>query len=120
MAKRLNSKAKPAPQICIVSNNPTPFKATQIQLLYQAAFTHQLAYMDGMHPDTGEIVPLLVGIEPETEAIHPLAVLLNKHTDDIPNYLVPDGRGSYFKWCPEEESGATEQGQSTETGESTD
>jgi len=87
--------------VMILTNERTPFKAQQILMLYKAASMAQLAYMDGMHPETGEIVPLLVGLEPTENAtqfkVYPLATLIDK-LSDIPQYLVPDGQGGYMDY----------------------
>ena len=66
-------------------------------MLYKAVSMAQLAYMDGMDPETGEIHPLLVGLEGTQDGkfnVYPLARLFNK-LDAIPAYLTPDGEGNY-------------------------
>lgn len=84
--------------VVILTNERTPFKAQQILMLYKSVGMAQLAYMDGLNPDTGETDALLVGLEPTEEGqfrVFPLAKLFSK-LDEIPAYLVPDGQGGYF------------------------
>lgn len=84
--------------IVVLTNERTPFKGQQILMMYQAAALAQLAYMDGLNPDTGETEALLVGLEPTEEGqfkVFPLAKLFTS-VDTIPAYLVPDGQGGYF------------------------
>lgn len=106
MASKPKVKADEIP-VVILTNERTPFKAQQILMMYKAAGLAQLAYMDGLNPDTGEIDSLLVGLEPvEKEGqfkVFPLAKLFNK-TSDIPAYLVPDGNGSYIDYNTNDES----------------
>ena len=100
MASKRKAKAKEEKvPLMILTNERTQFKANILMMMYQAASYGQLAYMDGMDPDTGEIVPLLVGLEPAGDGdkmnVHPLAKLLHKNIDDM-HYLIPDGQGNYF------------------------
>lgn len=84
--------------LVVLTNERTPFKAQQILMLYQAVHAAQLAYMDGLNPDTGEVEPLLVGLEPTDDGqfrVFPLAKLLSK-LDEVPAYQVPDGQGGYI------------------------
>ena len=87
--------------IVILTNERTPFKAQQILMMYKAAGMAQLAYMDGLNPDTGEVDALLVGLEPVEKdgqfKVFPLAKLFNK-LEEVPAYLVPDGNGSYINY----------------------
>ena len=82
----------------VVTNDNNPIKRDFLAILHQAALHNQLGYMDGMDPDTGEIVPLLVGVEHLEDGkmqLYPLAHAFLE-TDKLKNYLVPDGNGSYF------------------------
>lgn len=125
MAKYKLSKKKvkkvEAPFLCI-TNEPSESKVNILQIIYQAVHNGQLAYMDGMDPDTGEIVPLLVGLAPDSSgtkvSVYPLADIRMLTTKNITQYLVPDGRGNYQS--SQAQSGETEQSQSTTAGESTD
>lgn len=84
--------------LVVLTNERTPFKAQQILMLYQAVHAAQLAYMDGLNPGTGEVEPLLVGLEPTDDGqfrVFPLAKLLSK-LDEVPAYQVPDGQGGYI------------------------
>lgn len=122
MVKRPKKQKKiEVPFICL-TNEPDESKINILQIFYQAVHQQQLGYMDGMDPDTGEIVPLLVGFDPTPDGqlrIMPLAsVAVLKDHSKLRRYLVPDGRGNYEG--SEAESGTTKQSQSPENGESTD
>jgi hypothetical protein len=82
--------------VMIISNDPSEFKVRTLELFYQAASYGGIAYMDGKDPETGDIVPLLVGVKMEAEgqfSIWPIAKIFQ--SNDIKNYLVPDGAGNY-------------------------
>lgn len=85
--------------LMVLTNERTPMKGNMLMMLYKAASVGQLAYMDGMDPDTGDIVPLIVGLEPSEDGtksnIWPLAKIIGKSAE-IKNYLIPDGVGGYF------------------------
>lgn len=86
-------------KLVIATNNPNPIKADFIRLLHNAALHNQLGYMDGMDPDTGDEVPLLVGVEYDDEGnpkqLWPLAIAFIDGSK-LKNYLAPDGNGSYY------------------------
>lgn len=116
MAKRKKTKNEEEVQLVLMTNDRQQFKVSTLQVIYQAADYRQLAYMDGMDPDTGEIVPLLVGLETLSDEqfnVWPLAIILNK-SKQIKNYLVPNGRGDYVDRRPKQ---AQESGQTVERGE---
>ncbi len=97
MSKKIKPDQVP---LIMMTNERTPQKAQMMFMLYQAAETAQLAYMDGMDPESGEIHPLLVGLEPTPGGefrVWPLARLINK-VDSIPKYMVPDGEGNYIDY----------------------
>lgn len=98
--KPSKTKAEDIP-LFVLTNERTQFKANQIMMFYKASSLGQLAYMDGMDPETGEIVPLLVGLEPtenDTQfKVYPLAKLIS-NLQEIKNYLVPDGSGNYIDY----------------------
>ena len=82
--------------LLLMTNEPTELKLKTLELLYQSLAYGQLAYMDGKDPETGAIIPLLVGLQPEENnkvSIYPLAKLITK--EDKTNYLIPDGKGNY-------------------------
>lgn len=84
--------------LIVLSNEPSPMKVNVLQVFYQAAEVAQLAYADGKDPETGEIVPLIVGLEPTTAGkfkVWPLARVISKGSE-IKQYLMPDGKGGYF------------------------
>lgn len=108
MARKSKKNKVPQHPLVILTNEKNPFKPQLLQMLYQAVEYRQVAYMDGMDPETGEIVPLLVGIEHQKDGIAvrvPLARLLGS---DAPNYLIPDGEGNYVSGPSEEEEGTPE------------
>lgn len=83
--------------LLLMTNEPTEQKLKTLELLYQSLSFGQLAYLDGKDPDTGEIVPLLVGLQPEENgkvSIYPIAKLFTKE-DNLVNYQIPDGSGNY-------------------------
>lgn len=75
-------------------------KGEMLKMLYRAVSIGQLAYVDGLDPDTGETIPLLCGIEPtgvgNQVRVYPLAKIFNKQSEVIKQYGVPDGQGGYF------------------------
>ena len=119
--KKTKQKKVEAPFLCI-SNEPSESKINILQIIYQSVYSGQLAYMDGMDPDTGEIVPLLVGLDPTGDgtkvSVYPLADIRMLTNKNITQYLVPDGRGNYQS--SQAQSRKTKQGQSAEARESTD
>lgn len=98
MSKKKKAKAEEIP-LMILTNERTPFKGNMMKMIYQAVSLGQLAYMDGKDEETGEIVPLLVGLEPTEDlhkfAVYPLAKIFVKG-EEMRTYLVPDGVGGYF------------------------
>jgi hypothetical protein len=83
----------------VLSNDPTEQKLQTMELLYASLAFGQLGYMDGQIEETGEIVPLLIGLQPTEDGnfrIYPIAQLFSKQ-DKLVDYLVPDGTGSYRK-----------------------
>jgi len=99
VAKRTKPKDIP---IVILTNDRNPAKANLMFSLYNAVKAGKLGYMDGMDPDTGSIVPMLVGIEPspdgkfEANNIYPLAILVRSEEESF-KYWMPDGGGNYYK-----------------------
>jgi len=82
----------------LLTNEPTELKKSTLRIMYQACDFEELAYMDGRDPATGEIVPLLIGLQVEADgqySIYPVARLYMGK--DIPDFEPPDGRGSYIK-----------------------
>jgi hypothetical protein len=105
MAKK---KSQPEVPIMILTNEiGNQAKANMILMIYKAVAMGQLGFMDGLDPETGEIHPLLVGLEPTNNNaegryqfnVFPLARLLN-NVDGIPQYLMPDGEGNYLDYRP--------------------
>lgn len=86
-------------QLVIASNDSNPIKAQFIATLHQAALHQQLGYMDGLDPETKEVVPLLVGVEYDdnNKPVHlwPLGIVFLDGSN-LKNYLAPDGNGNYY------------------------
>lgn len=84
--------------IPVLTNELTQFKIDTIRIIYSAIAKGELGYMDAKDPETGEIVPLLVGIE-YTEGgnfiPYPIARFINGK-DVFKDYLVPNGSGEYY------------------------
>lgn len=90
-------KLKQAPMV-ILTNDRTPGKAEMLQMIYRAFSLGQVGLVDGMDPDTGEITPMLAGIEMneqnELVGVYPLATILQS-LEEIARILIPDGQGNY-------------------------
>lgn len=86
-------------KLVIASNDRNPIKAQFIATLHQAALHNQLGYMDGKDPETGEIVPLLCGVEFNEDGspkqLWPLGIVF-LNGEGLKNYLAPDGDGKYY------------------------
>lgn len=88
--------------IVIMTNDRNPIKANLMFSLYNTVKAGRLGYMDGMDPDTGDIVPMLVGIEPSPDGtvhannVYPLAILVRSDYESF-KYWIPDGAGNYCK-----------------------
>jgi hypothetical protein len=100
--------------IPILSNEVTKFKLDILQAIYDSVVHGQLGYLDAKDPETGEIVPLLVGIEFNTDGTfkpYPIAKFISGK-DVFKDYLVPDGKGGYVSGADtgasEEEGGETQ------------
>lgn len=105
MARRKNAKPKVKQvetvtvPLLVQTNLPNPHKDALLKFVYHAAQKFQIGYMDGMDPDTGDIVPLLVLIEATDDKrfdVRPIARLLSRD-EDAKEYLVPDGQGNYHQ-----------------------
>lgn len=81
----------------LLTNEMTDLKKMTLKMIVQAADYDELGYMDGRDPTTGEIVPLLVGLEPNgagSFTIYPIARFYLG--SEIPEFEPPDGRGNYI------------------------
>ncbi len=82
----------------VIANDTNPIKRQLLQAILQSAYTNQLGYLDGMDPETGDIVPLLVGIDREADGsfrCYPIAKLFLTPSELKP-YLTPDDSGNYI------------------------
>jgi hypothetical protein len=109
--------------LLVQTNSPNPAKDAVLKFVYTAAQRFQIGYMDGMDPDTGHIVPLLVLIEANDDKrfdVRPIARLLTD-AEDNKEWLVPDGRGNYcqLRADAETEEGPPDERESSEDGERT-
>lgn len=96
--------------IPVLTNEVTQFKLDILKAIYNSVVSGQLGYLDAKDPETGEIVPLLVGIEYSDKGTfkpYPIAKFITGK-DVFKNYLVPDGRGNYCSGDDEEESRSSE------------
>jgi hypothetical protein len=100
----------------LLTNELTDLKKSTLRVILQGCEYDEIGYMDGRDSATGEIVPLLVGLQPDGNGsftIYPIARLYLKQ--DIPEFEPPDGRGNYIpraKPKPKPESESTGDGTS--------
>lgn len=83
--------------IVIMSTDNNPIKQQLMEAIHTSAYTNQLGYLDGMDPDTGQIVPLLVGVDRDKDggmSFYPIAQLFLS-TSELKRYLTPDMHGSW-------------------------
>jgi hypothetical protein len=80
----------------VLSNDPTTEKYDLMEMLHKSALFNTLAYMDALHFDSGDVVPLLCGLaegpDGQVQAF-PLARLLK--AEEVKQYLAPDGHGAW-------------------------
>lgn len=114
-------KLQQAPLV-ILSNERSPAKAEMLQMFYNAAKMGQIGLVDGMDPDTGEILPMLAGIamkDGELTGVFPLATLM-QDINQIARILIPDGQGNYVSTnsnLAESDNGSPEPEAEAEGGE---
>lgn len=87
----------------VLSNDPSEYKYSLLQMFYDGAFLNQIGYMDAKHKTTGEIHRVLVGMQPNDKGsvdAFPIARLLE--ADEVQQYLAPDSKGGYGEYTPEE------------------
>lgn len=97
MSKKKKAPAVNKVPIVILSNTQDPTLPLLIQTLYQAFRLGQLGLITAMDPDTGNVSPMLAGIElvgDEIKGVYPLARLLSD-PKEIERILIPDGEGNY-------------------------
>jgi hypothetical protein len=102
--KKSQPKVEEIPIMILTNEIGNQAKANMILMVYKAVQMGQLGFMDGLNPDTGDIEPLLVGIEPKADDprqfnVYPLARIFSK-LEGIPQYLMPDGQGNYLDYRP--------------------
>jgi hypothetical protein len=95
--KRSRNKAKEVEHVLnVLSNQPEGWKYDLLQMILEGAINNQIGYMDALNKTSGEAERLLVGIELTNDGqylTYPLARLLE--TDEVTNYLAPDGFGGW-------------------------
>lgn len=82
--------------LLVLSNDNNPIKRNLLEAIVESISTNQLGYVDGMDPETGAIVPLLVGIDRNEDGmrLYPIAqVFLDPTT--LKRYLTPDEHGNF-------------------------
>lgn len=85
--------------LVVIANDNNPVKRQLLENIHASSFTNQLGYLDGMDPDTGEIVPLLVGIDRDDEgnmSLFPIAKLFLSSAE-LKTYLAPDQYGNFIQ-----------------------
>jgi len=95
MGKR-KQKIKNVP-LLILSNEKDENLAQVLQTFYRAVQVGQIGLVMGMHPDTGEISPMLAGVDMvdgDIVGVYPLARLLQR-VEEIESILIADGQGNY-------------------------
>lgn len=134
--KPSNKKGKNKPKIekaplVILTNERSPAKADLLTMLYSAFSKGQVGLVDGMDPDTGEVTPMLAGIEMtdgELTGVYPLASIFQS-LEEVARILIPDGQGNYVSTNanltelddgPAEPEAKAEGGQALEQGTSED
>lgn len=131
MTKRKQKKAAPDKvPLIILSNDRNDGQAQLLQMFYRATQLGQIGLITGMDPETGEVHPMLAGIEyvdGNIQGVYPLARILES-TEEIERILIPDGKGNYVSnnsgfselddSSPDGEAEA-ESGQTVEQGEAT-
>ena len=113
--------------LLVQTNEPSLSKEYILKNFYKAAQHYQIGYMDGMDPDTGDIVPLLILLDMSENGtlvdLHAIARIFDS-PKDFKNYLVPDGKGNYVSLdsddgdTAEEEEGSSLERISAPDGES--
>lgn len=99
MTKRKAAK-KEAPKaipLIIMSNERSADLVQILQTFYQAVALGQIGLVMGMDPETGEVSPMLAGIDRDGEVIvgvFPLAKIM-QDVQEIESILIPDGKGNY-------------------------
>jgi hypothetical protein len=83
----------------MMSNSPTNSAYQRLELFYKGAAENTIGWMDALNTDTGNVEPLLVGIDidPETGETQtfPIARIFGSY-DESKGYLAPDGKGGWI------------------------
>lgn len=98
MTKSKTKKAQPKQvPLVILANEQNPALAHILQAFYRGTASGQIGLVVGMDPDTGEVSPMLAGIEMaegEIVGVYPIAKIL-EDMEQIERILIPDGQGNY-------------------------
>lgn len=98
MTKSKTKKAQPKQvPLVILANDQNPALAHILQAFYRGTASGQIGLVVGMDPDTGEVSPMLAGIEMaegEIVGVYPIAKIL-EDMEQIERILIPDGQGNY-------------------------
>lgn len=82
--------------LVVITDDNNPIKRSLMENIVLSINTNQLGYVDGKDPETGEVVPLLVGIDRSEEGMQlfPIArVFLDPN--EMKRFLVPDENGNF-------------------------
>lgn len=97
---RKKQKTKEQEMLYLLTNERTPMKEQMLQMIYQAVEHNQIGYADVQDPDTGEVIPILIGLELDVNGKvlggAPLARLFLTQKELQKSYRLPDGAGGYL------------------------
>ncbi len=81
----------------LISNEPTEYKEALLRMFYEGTLRNTLAYADARVKATGEIVPMLVGLEYSALSgkVESFPVALIVPANDGEKYELPNGHGGY-------------------------
>lgn len=79
------------------NSGESPHLDSLLAMFYQGAYDNTIGIMDAYNLNTEEVETILVGVQVDENGkpvCFPLAKLLK--AEEVPQYLSPDGKGSYF------------------------
>ena len=85
--------------LLVFSNDKTPdnmqMKQGLLKMVYHTVLTNKLAIMDAKDETTGEVVPVLVGVEQNESGISCYPLFVPITDTEAAKYAAPDGKGNY-------------------------
>lgn len=102
--KKYNKRREITYDLHLLSNEPTEYKEALLRMFYAGVLQNTMGYADARVIETGEIVPMLVGLEysvlsGKVESF-PLALIIP--AGDSVKYELPNGYGGYGEPTDEE------------------